>query len=226
MLKQALLVLDTLLISLATVADSVLGRIERGKIDQRLDWWGSRLIGHAKLDLEVRGADKVDWSRAYVIMTNHQSYLDIPAMAMAVHGKLRFIAKKELFRVPVWGPAMKAAGIISIDRQDRDKAIESLRQAAEDIHEGTNIWIAPEGTRTRDGSLGKLKKGGFVLALQTGAPILPAAIDGTRRALPRGGKLVPGVKATITFGQPIEVEGRKREELMTEVEGFLRAHLA
>jgi 1-acyl-sn-glycerol-3-phosphate acyltransferase len=224
-LKQALLVLDTLRISATTVAESVTGRLDRASVDRKLAWWGRRCVAHAGLDLDVRGRDAVDWSRAYVIMTNHQSYLDIPAITVAVPGSMRFIAKKELFRIPVFGPAMAAAGIISIDRQNRERAIASLRRAADAIRDGIHIWIAPEGTRTRNGRLGPLKKGGFVLALETGAPILPAVIDGTRLAMPRGGALRRGVKATVTFGAPITVAGRERADVMADVERFFRAHL-
>jgi 1-acyl-sn-glycerol-3-phosphate acyltransferase len=206
------------------VVDSVRGRLDRERVDRRRSWWAARCIGHAGLRFEVHGAEAIDWSRAYVVMTNHQSYLDIPVITAAVRGSLRFIAKKELFRVPVFGPAMKAAGIISIDRQNRSRAIESLREAAEELREGVSIWIAPEGTRTRDGSLGRLKKGGFVLAMETGADILPAAISGTAEAMPRSGGLRRGVKASVTFGSPIAVPGRPREALMADVEAFLRAH--
>jgi 1-acyl-sn-glycerol-3-phosphate acyltransferase len=224
-LTQALLVYETLRVSAATVVDNVLGRLDRENVDRKMEGWARRCLDRADLTLDVRGADQVDWARAYVIMTNHQSYFDIPVVVVAVPGSVRFIAKKELFRIPVFGPAMKAAGIISIDRQDRERAIESLKRAEDEIHAGINIWIAPEGTRSRDGKLGPLKKGGFVLALETGAPILPAAIDGTRDAMPRGGSLRRGATATVTFGKPIEVQGRGREEIIAETEEFLRAHV-
>jgi 1-acyl-sn-glycerol-3-phosphate acyltransferase len=222
-LRSALIVYDTLATSAATMLDAVRGRLDRRSVDHRLRSWADDVLRHADLRLTVEGAHDVDWSRAYVIMSNHQSLLDIPAVASAVSGSLRFIAKKELFRIPVFGPAMRAAGIISIDRGDRGRAIASLRSAATALREGVHIWIAPEGTRSPTGSLGKLKKGGFVLAIDTGAPILPVAITGTRDALPAGKGLAVrgGAHARVRFGRPIEVTGRSREELMRAVEIFL-----
>jgi 1-acyl-sn-glycerol-3-phosphate acyltransferase len=213
--------------SLKTVTASVLGRLDRARTDRLLTDWARKLLDIAEMTLDVRGRDQVDWSRAYIVMSNHQSLLDIPVISVAVPGSLRFVAKKELFRVPLWGPAMRQAGIISIDRQDRRSAIASLRAAGEALKSGVHIWIAPEGTRSLDGKLGRLKKGGFLLALETKAPILPMVIDGTRNARkPHTRVLVKGVRATVTFGKPIESEGRDRDDLLREVEAFLRAGLS
>jgi 1-acyl-sn-glycerol-3-phosphate acyltransferase len=223
-LAQARIVLATAKISLATVAESLTGKIERGTIDRRLKGWGQELLDIVEMTVDVRGRDAVDWSRAYVVMSNHQSLLDIPVIAVAVPGSLRFVAKKELFRVPLWGPAMRAAGIISIDRQNRESAIASLRDAGAALKSGVNIWIAPEGTRSLDGELLPLKKGGFVLAAETGADILPVVIDGTRHARKKHERgLVKGVRATVAFGTPIPTAGRDRDELMRAVEAVLRA---
>jgi 1-acyl-sn-glycerol-3-phosphate acyltransferase len=225
-LTQALLILDTLRVSVPTVADSLLGGVRAEDIDRRLLSWGEACVRHAALDLAILDREVVDWSRAYVVMSNHQSYLDIPALAVALRGKVRFIAKQELFKVPLWGPAMRAAGIISIDRQNRDSAIGSLRLAGETLRSGHNIWIAPEGTRSRTGALGPLKKGGFLLAMEAASPIVPMVVTGTREAWPRDTYTVHrGKPARIVFGPPIPVEKRSRDELMREVEGFFRSHL-
>jgi 1-acyl-sn-glycerol-3-phosphate acyltransferase len=210
-LTQALLIYDTMRASVPTLVEGILGRIEPRAIDERILRWGSDCVRHAGLEIDVEGKQRVDWSRSYVVMTNHQSYLDIPAIAVALDGKVRFVAKKELFRIPVFGPAMKAAGIVRIDRQNREAAIASLREAAAALRgAGHHIWIAPEGTRSLDGKLGPLKKGGFVLAVDTGAPILPAAVIGTRDAMrPKGGWTIRrGVRARIVFGAPVETTGR------------------
>ena len=227
MFAQARIVLETAKISLATVAEAALDRLDRGRLDRRLQGWGQRILDITETTLDVRGRDAVDWSRAYIVMSNHQSLLDIPVVAVVVPRSLRFVAKKELFKVPLWGPAMRAAGIISIDRQDRSSAIASLRAAGDALKSGVNIWIAPEGTRSIDGTLGPLKKGGFVLAVETGAPILPIVIDGTRHVRKKHERrLVKGVRATVTFGKPIESAGRDRDDVMREVEAFLRAVLS
>jgi 1-acyl-sn-glycerol-3-phosphate acyltransferase len=216
------LVRETLAISAPTVWEANLGRLKQETCTRRLDSWSRKLEAGAEIDLEVRGRDQVDWSRRYLVMSNHQSYFDIPIALRAVPGPLRFVAKKELFRIPIFGQALDASWMVSIDRENRASAIDSLRIAGERIKKGVHVWIAPEGTRSRDGRLGKLKKGGFVLAEGTGTPILPLAISGTRHVLPRGTFVVHrGVKVTATFGPPIEVEGVPREALMESVRRFL-----
>jgi len=225
-LTEARIVYETAKISVPTVLEGALGRLDRATVDRRLQSWGRAVLAIAEMRLDVRGRDAVDWSRAYVVMSNHQSLFDIPVIAATVPGSLRFVAKKELFRVPIWGQAMRAARIISIDRQNRRSAIESLREAGEVLHSGIHIWIAPEGTRSYDGTLGTLKKGGFLLAIETGTPILPMTISGThnaRRKHERG--IQKGVRVEVTFGQPLSVEGKTRDELLAEVEAFFRANL-
>jgi len=226
-LEQARIVLATASVSVKTISASVLGRLDRPNVDRLLKGWAQELLDIAEMKVDVHGRDAVDWSRAYIVMSNHQSLLDIPVIAVTLPGSLRFVAKKELFRIPLWGPAMARAGIISIDRQDRQSAIESLRAAGEALKSGVHIWIAPEGTRSLDGQLGKLKKGGFQLAIDTGAPILPMVIDGTKDARKKHSRqLVRGVTAKVTFGKAIEAAGRDREELMRAVESFFRATLS
>jgi len=225
-LTEARIVYETAKISVPTVLEGALGRLDRATVDRRLQSWGRAVLAIAEMRLDVRGRDAVDWSRAYVVMSNHQSLFDIPVIAATVPGSLRFVAKKELFRVPIWGQAMRAARIISIDRQNRRSAIESLREAGEVLHSGIHIWIAPEGTRSYDGTLGTLKKGGFLLAIDTGTPILPMTISGThnaRRKHERG--IQKRVRVEVTFGQPLSVEGKTRDELLAEVETFFRAHI-
>ena len=225
MLVKARIVYQTAKISIPTMLEGALGRLGRYTVDRRLRSWGQAVLDIVDMKLDIRGREAVDWSQAYVIMSNHQSLLDIPVLSVSVPGSLRFVAKKELFRIPVWGPAMRSARIISIDRQNRQSAIDSLRNAAQVLREGIHIWIAPEGTRSLDGKIGPLKKGGFMLAIDTGAPILPMTISGTRHARrPHEKQIVKGVHVDVLFGQPIPVTGRTRDDLMSEVEAFFRAH--
>src|SRR5262249_49806657 len=154
------------------------------------------------------GSDRVDWSRAYVIMSNHQSHFDIPVLFATIKGTMRMITKKELFRVPIWGRAMERSGFVKIDRGDRKSAIASLRDAGDQIRRGTHFGTAPEGTRRRAGRLGPLKKGGFLLARETGVPILPVVVDGTRDILPPDTyDIRRGARVTVRFGAPIETAG-------------------
>jgi 1-acyl-sn-glycerol-3-phosphate acyltransferase len=219
-------VTQTLRISLPTMVEAAVGRVSLDTCDERLAEWSEKLVVRAEIDLQVHGPTP-DWSRAYVIMSNHQSHYDIPVLfrVMPRHARMRMITKTELFRIPVFGRAMRGAGFVEIDRSNRDKAIASLRDAAEKIRTGTNIWIAPEGTRSRDGVIGPLKKGGFLLARDTATPILPVALRGTIDVLPKGARaLARGRRVDVTFGAPIAVDGVPVDTLMDAVRAFLVAH--
>src|SRR5688572_33148613 len=102
-------------------------------------------------------------------------------MMAAVPGSVRMVMKEELTRVPLWGPALVASGFIPIDRKNRDKAIAQLEKAKHILQQGVNVWISPEGTRSRDGSLHAFKKGGFHVARDLGVPIVPAWIEGAQQ---------------------------------------------
>jgi 1-acyl-sn-glycerol-3-phosphate acyltransferase len=217
------LTLDT---SFRCLAASLRGRLDAAEVDRLLAEWSSALVAHAGMKLAIEGREKVDWSHPYIVMSNHQSLYDIPVLFQAVPTTMRMVAKKELFRVPVWGRAMRAAGIIEIDRQDRKKAIASLSSAGDALKRGVSIWISPEGTRSLDGRLLPFKKGGFVMAMETKAPILPIAVDGTRHILEKHTKDVKkGQTVAVTFGAPIDPAGRTREDLIAEVRRFLEKNV-
>jgi len=220
------IVLETFRISLPTVIDAMFGRLTREKVDARLRSWSQRVLDRIDARLDVRGRDDIDWSRPYVVMSNHQSHFDIPIACATVPGSLRFVAKKELYGIPIFGQALEQAGMIRIDRQNRKRAIESLKAAADTIRQGYHVWIAPEGTRSRSGELGELKKGGFFLAAETGTPIVPLVIDGAYDILPpKTRRIRKGVPVTVTFGKAIETVGRDRDEIMEEVARFYRETL-
>jgi 1-acyl-sn-glycerol-3-phosphate acyltransferase len=209
-------------VSVPAFLESFVRDLPRDKVDRQLEGLGRNIIRKARIKLTVEGLDRVPADRAFVYMSNHQSHLDVPLLYATVPARwLRMVAKKELFRVPIWGTAMRSAGIIELDRQSREKAIASLGTAAEQIRSGVSIWIAPEGHRSRTGQLGPLKKGGFHLATGTNTPIVPIAISGSFNILPpKSLAMHHDVPVRIVFGDPIEVEGKSIEELMAEVEAF------
>jgi 1-acyl-sn-glycerol-3-phosphate acyltransferase len=219
------IVLKTLEVSIETIADSLARRLTVARTDRRLNEWSRKLVEVAGVRIvaeQPSGVDAIDWSKPLVVMSNHQSHLDIPVLYQVVGGTLRMVGKKELFRVPIWGRAMREGGMVCIDRGDRQKAIASLREASQSLQRGVNIWIAPEGTRSKDGQLGPLKKGGFVLAREVGASIVPVRIDGTREALPVGSSRIrKGKTVHVRVGKPIAVEGRATEEVMAAVQAML-----
>lgn len=209
-------------ISAPTLVEVARGSVERVTIDERARWFGRRVVELLDVQLEASGAENVP-ARAVVYMSNHQSHLDIPMLyATLPSPTIRMLAKVELFRIPLWGRGLRAAEFIEVDRSNHANAVRSIDHAARLVHEGVSIYLAPEGTRSIDGRIGKLKKGGFHLALETGAPIVPVAIRGTLQILPRGGLVMrSGQPVKVQIGAPIEVAGRDIAGLMAQVVDFL-----
>jgi len=209
-------------ISAPTLVEAARGSLARATIDDRARWFGRRVVELLDIQLEASGAGNVP-PRAVVYMSNHQSHLDIPMLyATLPSPTIRMLAKTELFRIPLWGRGLRAAEFIEVDRSNHGRAVQSIEQAARLIREGVSVYLAPEGTRSLDGRIGKLKKGGFHLAIETGAPIVPVAIRGTIGIMPRGGLAMrSGQRVSVRIGAPIEVSGRDISSLMTEVGDFL-----
>jgi 1-acyl-sn-glycerol-3-phosphate acyltransferase len=162
----------------------------------------------------------LDPSRASVYMANHQSQFDVPALILAMPADFRFVAKRELLFIPIFGWALWLAGFVFVDRGDREQAIRSLDEAAAKVHRGMSIIVFAEGTRSPDERLLPFKKGGFMLALKAGAPIVPVSIRGSRGVLPKGSlRLRPGT-IDLVFGAPIDTSAysiESRDALMAAV---------
>jgi 1-acyl-sn-glycerol-3-phosphate acyltransferase len=214
-------------ISAPSILEMTRGELSRAAIDERARWFGRRVVELLDIQLDARGAELVAPGRAYVYMSNHQSHLDIPLLyATLPSPTVRMLAKKELFRIPFWGRGLRAAEFVEVDRANHERARRSIDQAAGLIRDGVSIYLAPEGTRSRDGRIGALKKGGFHLALGTGAPIVPVAVSGTLDILPRGSRVMhTGRPVRVRIGAPIPVAGRDLEGLMREVREFLVANV-
>ena len=195
----------TLRISVPTIVEALRGTLTPEVCDARLAWWSQQLVTKAEIGLQVTGTEHVGVGSAFVVMSNHQSHYDIPVLYQSLPLRLRMVAKSELFRIPIWAQAMRAAGFVELDRGARDRAIQSLDRAKEALAKKTSIWIAPEGTRSRDGALGPFKLGGFHLATGAGARILPVTISGTRRTLPaKGAHVTNGSVVRVTVHRPID----------------------
>ena len=203
-------VADSLWLSVALGLESVLHDVPPEITDARLDWWAKRLLRGAEIELVVRGAENAgDGSEALLVVSNHQSLYDIPVLVAVVPGRLRMVAKAVLFRIPLWGRAMNAAGTIRVDRHDLREAARNLQQRGTALlAKGTRVWLAPEGTRSRTGVVGPFKHGGFRLAIESGVRILPIAIDGKRNVLaPDGYSVRCKQRVTVTLLSPIDPKG-------------------
>lgn len=172
------IILDTVLMSLGAICVSFFSRTGNGPhIIGR--WWAKSILRVAGIKVQTRGLENFDPDKPCIFMCNHQSNFDILVLFSALPAQFRWIAKAELFKIPLFGHAMRGAGYISIERKDRKKAIQSLKQAAERIRSGASVMIFPEGTRSPDGNIGEFKKGGFILAYDAGVPIIPLVLNGT-----------------------------------------------
>lgn len=203
----------------------------RAKIDQLTRWWARKMLQIVEVNYQVFNPHQVQFAskHSYVIMSNHASHYDIPLIYAAFPaGSIRMIAKKELFRVPVWGHAMRAAEFISIDRNNRRQAVKDLQMAREKIRSGIIPWIAPEGTRTRTGEMQSFKKGGFVLALQTESIIIPVGIRGSGKILPPDTwDFHLGQKVEIHIGEPINPKDYINvQKMMIAVENKIKSLIA
>ncbi|MBN2196360.1 MAG: 1-acyl-sn-glycerol-3-phosphate acyltransferase [Polyangiaceae bacterium] len=216
-------------VSIVTVADGVMGAPPRERCNRRIDNWSRQLVKHAGIELDVHGLEHAVPGRAYIVMSNHQSHFDIPVVFQALKRPMRMVTKTELFRIPFFGPAMRAAEFVEVDRGNRRQAIEAMERARVMVESGMSIWIAPEGTRSRTGELGEFKRGGFHLALGAQAQILPVSISGTIHVLPaRELRLQRGVKVRVTVSPPIDPGdyGRRGlDELIAAVRGIIAAHV-
>jgi 1-acyl-sn-glycerol-3-phosphate acyltransferase len=187
---------------------------------------GRRILG---IDLEVSGLDRLEPCRAYVYMPNHLSFLDGPLLEMLIPGAARVILKKPVLRIPVVGQAMRFVGFVPVDRKGAEGGKKSIAKAAALMHErGYSFLIFPEGTRSRDGKLQRFRRGGFFLALETGAPIVPVAIQGTFELMPKGQLYARKGKVKVEFHAPIPVTGCTREtmdELMEKVRATIASVL-
>lgn len=196
---------QTLRISAPTIWEGLRGTLSAEACDQRLAEWSGAIVRRARIDLRVEGAEHAVPGESFVLMSNHQSLYDVPVIYQALNRRIRMVAKKELFDVPVWGRAMRRAGFIALDRADRERSRQVLASSADVLQAGTSIWIAPEGTRSPDGALGEFRKGGFHLALQSGCRILPITIVGTRAVLPaRGARVTDGCSVRVVVHPPID----------------------
>lgn len=214
---------------LPIIVDSLRGRVSHERCDAILDRWSRALVEGAKIQISVSGKQHMQGSEAFVVVSNHQSHYDIPVLFQTYDKPLRMVAKRELFRLPVMGRAMRAAGFVEVDRSNRSQAIQSLGQAAQALASGTSIWIAPEGTRSVDGKLGPFKKGGFRMAMDAGVKILPVTIDGTRDTLlPKTLKVTDGAHVRVTFSPPVDTRAFADagiEALMQHVRAAVQQHL-
>lgn len=200
-------------ITLALVVSALGGRATALGMARRL--WAPGLLAGAGARLEVEGLARLDGVGPCLVVANHASWIDIPALFRALPRPLAFLAKSELGRVPLLGAYIRAMGMVLVDRSRRRAATASVDAAAELLAAGHTVVSFSEGTRSRDGQMGRFRSGAFGAALGTGVPVVPVALVGAGLVLPAGGFRVRPGRIAVRVGAPIETaayaSGRRAE---------------
>lgn len=170
-------------------------------------WWAWAVSFSMGYKYSLHGAENVEPGQSYVVTPNHQGNADILALVLNLPVRFRWVIKKELLRIPIFGWALGATGAIALDRSNREASIESLKKAKHKLSNGWCMLIYPEGTRTPDGKLLPFKKGPFMLAVQSGLPILPVTTNGAFRILPKKKIAFRPGHMSVTIAKPIITEG-------------------
>jgi 1-acyl-sn-glycerol-3-phosphate acyltransferase len=209
-LRYALVVVYTIA---AGVPACLLGLFGAGDAVMKIGWlWVRAILWSCGIRVESSGLENVDPAQPCIFMSNHQSVIDIAAILASIPVSARFVAKRELTRIPLFGWALPLSGQIIVDRGNRDQAIASLRKGAEQIRAGTHVIVFPEGTRSQQGGLAEFKSGGFHLALQAGVPIVPISVSGSQRITPKGSLKIHSGLVRIRYGKPIPTRGLGLED--------------
>ncbi len=191
--------------------------------------WNTHLLAVGRVKLRIEGKEKLHDNERYVFIANHQSALDIPALYSGLHHGVSFIAKKELFMIPVFGWGLLAVGHTWIDRTNARKAHKSIQRAIDKLkRQNVSLILFPEGTRSKDGNLGEFKTASFSLALKAGVKIVPVAIVDSAKRLPKSSaKIIPG-EIVLRIGDPIAPEvinDMSKAEISSMVRGVIEKNL-
>jgi len=209
----------------AGAATGLLNRSWREAINTAGGVWGDLATSLAGVDLRVEGEEHLWSHRPAVFIFNHQSGLDAVLMVKMLRRNVTGVGKMELKRNPIFGPVFGAAGVVFIDRSDREKAIEALKPAVEALRQGVSLVIAPEGTRSPTPRLGRFKKGAFHMAMQAGVPVVPVVFRNVLDALPKSALVVRPATIEAVALPPIDTSGWTKESLDEEIEAIRNQYL-
>jgi 1-acyl-sn-glycerol-3-phosphate acyltransferase len=184
-----------------------------GFYDRMQTTWARTILKASGIPVTLDGLDNFDMSRPQIVVANHASFFDILALLAWLPVPPKFIAKKELYRIPVFGGAIKAAGHVRIDRKNLSQAFGAYAEATKEMKENNLcIVVYPEGTRTLTGDLLPFKKGPFVFAIESGVPVVPCYVGGAFGIQPKGSIKVQPRPLIISLGEPIPTEGLDMDE--------------
>ncbi len=164
------------------------------------------------ISTEISGLEHVPAGRSAIFVANHESNVDPPVLFTRLHPRLHVLFKAELLKLPLLGRVFMLGGFVPVVRGNREQSMASIAEAARSVAAGNNFLVFPEGTRSRTQELLPFKKGGFIMAIEAQAPIVPVAIEGGRTAMRKGSLLVWPAHVVVKVGEPIETRGRTMEE--------------
>ncbi len=188
-------------------------------------FWSGLVLGACGIEVKTKFLGPKSFDGPVIFACNHASQMDILVLYRALPVTFRFLVKKELFNVPLLGLAMKKAGYIPIDRKNSRAAVKSIKKAADRLKKGASIVIFPEGTRSKDGRLQSFKEGGFMLAIKSGCPVVPVAIRGSHKVLPKGAFIARPGRIDVTVGKPISVVTRDKRLTRSEISSMVYQEL-
>jgi 1-acyl-sn-glycerol-3-phosphate acyltransferase len=211
----------TFFLGLSVIIAALLGVKDKpgGLYDKVPRWWSAAVMWAAGIKIRVHGMENAAGGEPHIFASNHVSWFDVPALAKVLP-RYKFVAKAELFKVPIFGGGMRAVGMIEIQRENRKAAFGAYEVAAERIRAGNSVVVFPEGTRGHEYPLRPFKKGPFVLAIAAGAPIVPIIVHGTIEIMPKGSLWVHPGTIDIHLLEPVSTTGvdyDHREALMQTV---------
>lgn len=192
-------------------------------------WWARTCLWLIPAPVTVKGLDHIEPGQSYVVVANHLSHIDIPALYASLGVDLRWVMKQELRKVPVIGICSAGLGHVFINRADRHEAVGALNAARGRLaQDGASVIFFPEGTRSRDGLLYPFKKGAFVMAKDMNLPILPVTLRGTDAVLPAGSLALLPSRIEVVVHRPLSVDqvtGRTADQLMADATRVIAASL-
>ncbi|MBX6423973.1 1-acyl-sn-glycerol-3-phosphate acyltransferase [Thermosulfurimonas sp. F29] len=205
--------------------------VEKRKVlAHRVAWlWCRIVLRISGVRIEVEGLERLDPEKRYVFFANHRSQMDIPVLEEVLRPfEIRFLAKRNLFRIPFFGWGLSALGYIPVEREDPREGLRSLIACAERVRAGYSVVVFPEGTRSADGRLLPFKTAGFLIPIRAGVPAVPVAILGTEKILPKGKLIVRPGRVRVIIGEPIPTQGlssRDKEKLARKVRNFVEGFI-
>ncbi len=188
-------------------------------------WWGRFCAKTLGIEIEIAGNEHYDQKAHYLVISNHAGMADIPILLGALKLNLRFVAKEELGKIPVFGWVLKQAGYVMIKRGQNKEALKSLLNASKVLEGGRSIHIFPEGTRSGTGELLPFKRGAFIIAQKAHAPVLPVTIIGSSSITPKKSLVIGKGKVSIIIGRPIETSGKNAQQLQEETRQVIQRTL-